>query len=408
MKSLGVTTVLGDKGAFEHFAARRPLPPFSDILIEFASRVSQALLGDKEVRKFPELVALAFWMRRANLQSVVAEQKLRLSGQTVLPRGLVFHIAPANVDTIFVYSWFLSMLCGNKNILRLSSRTTVQQELLTSLVAACLNQADFTVVRERVAVVRYEHSDAITEHFSLAANTRVIWGGDATVAAIRKIALNPLANEVVFANRLSLAVLDVDAFLSADDAAQTDLCRRFANDAYVFGQAACSSPLAVLWRGQKAAARAQRIFWRLVHKSVSAMQHALGPADFINKRVACDRIAAGHDVRIAEETGNLVTRVRMPVRVLQREFSGGDTHCRAGLFYEAEFDAWESIEPLFERRVQTVSYFGIALDELDSMLKEVLPLGIDRIVPIGTALAFSHRWEGLDFFDVFLRKLSLL
>ena len=48
MKSLGVTTVLGDKGAFEHFAARRPLPPFSDILIEFASRVSQALLGDKD------------------------------------------------------------------------------------------------------------------------------------------------------------------------------------------------------------------------------------------------------------------------------------------------------------------------------------------------------------------------
>jgi hypothetical protein len=407
MKNLGVETVLGDEGDFEHFAARRPLPPFSDILIEFASRVSQALLADKEVRKFPELVALAFWMRRANLQAVVAEQRLRLSGQTVLPRGLVFHIAPANVDTIFVYSWFLSMLCGNKNVLRLSSRTSVQQELLTSLVAACLNQADFTAVRERVAVVRYEHSDAITECFSLAANTRVIWGGDSTVAAIRKIALNPLANEVVFANRVSLAILDVDAFLSADAAAQTDLCRRFANDAYVFGQAACSSPLAVLWRGQTAAARAQKIFWPLVHKSVTAMQHTLGPADFINKRVACDRIAAGHDVRIAEESGNLVTRVRMPVRVLQREFSG-DTHCGAGLFYETEFEAWEGIEPLFERRVQTVTYFGITLEELNSMLKEVLPLGIDRIVPVGSALAFSHRWEGLDFFDVFLRKLSLL
>jgi hypothetical protein len=299
------------------------------------------------------------------------------------------------------------MLCGNKNVLRLSSRTSVQQELLTSLVAACLNQADFTTVRERVAVVRYEHSDAITECFSLAANTRVIWGGDSTVAAIRKIALNPLANEVVFANRVSLAILDVDAFLSADAAAQTDLCRRFANDAYVFGQAACSSPLAVLWRGQTAAARAQSIFWPLVHKSVTAMQHTLGPADFINKRVACDRIAAGHDVRIAEESGNLVTRVRMPVRVLQREFSG-DTHCGAGLFYETEFEAWESIEPLFERRVQTVTYFGISLEELNSMLKEVLPLGIDRIVPVGSALAFSHRWEGLDFFDVFLRKLSLL
>ena len=28
-----------------------------------------------------------------------------------------------NVDTIFVYSWILSMLAGNQNIIRLSSKT---------------------------------------------------------------------------------------------------------------------------------------------------------------------------------------------------------------------------------------------------------------------------------------------
>ena len=36
----------------------------------------------------------------------------------LLSRGVVFHIAPKNVDTIFVYSFVLSLLCANKNIIR--------------------------------------------------------------------------------------------------------------------------------------------------------------------------------------------------------------------------------------------------------------------------------------------------
>ena len=39
------------------------------------------------------------------------------------PRGLVFHVPPANVDTIFVYSWALSALAGNSNVVRISSRS---------------------------------------------------------------------------------------------------------------------------------------------------------------------------------------------------------------------------------------------------------------------------------------------
>ncbi|MFC6804089.1 acyl-CoA reductase [Deinococcus caeni] len=39
-----------------------------------------------------------------------------------MPRGLVFHVPPANVDTIFIYSWLMSVLAGNRNVIRLSSR----------------------------------------------------------------------------------------------------------------------------------------------------------------------------------------------------------------------------------------------------------------------------------------------
>jgi hypothetical protein len=398
--------VLGDDADFGAFVARRPLAPFADVLVEFTGRLSQGMMGSAAVRRFPELVALAFWMRRANIQQLIKQQGQRLGG-LVLPRGLVFHIAPSNVDTIFAYSWVLSLLCGNKNILRLSSRTSTQQELLIALLAECLGESQYAAIRDRVMVVRYEHSEAITGRFSLAANTRVIWGGDDTVAAIRRVPLNPLANEVTFGNRVSLAIIDAAGFLASDPAARAELCRLFANDAYVFGQAACSSPRAVLWRGEDAVPEAQREFWALVAGNVRKMDHDLGPAEFVNKRVAGDRVAIAAKVAISEEPGNLVTRIAMPLDVLPRELAG-DTHCGAGLFFESRFGSWADLEPLLERRVQTLTYFGVTREEIETMLSQLLPQGVDRVVPVGSALAFSHQWEGLDLFDVFLRKPAII
>ena len=57
----------------------------------------------------------------------------------VFPRGNVFHLPPANVDTIFVYSWAISALAGNHNVVRISSRSAgaaeviLEDQLLASL-----------------------------------------------------------------------------------------------------------------------------------------------------------------------------------------------------------------------------------------------------------------------------------
>ncbi len=48
----------------------------------------------------------------------------------VFPRGNVFHVPPANVDTIFVYSWALSALAGNHNVVRISERSAAAAETI--------------------------------------------------------------------------------------------------------------------------------------------------------------------------------------------------------------------------------------------------------------------------------------
>src|SRR5207249_2221646 len=46
------------------------LPPFGPLQIAFTAELSKLLTLDKSVRQFPELVALGFWMRPANIQRI--------------------------------------------------------------------------------------------------------------------------------------------------------------------------------------------------------------------------------------------------------------------------------------------------------------------------------------------------
>lgn len=61
--------------------------------------------------------------------------------------------------------------------------------------------------------MRYEHDREINDTLSQIADTRIIWGGDVTIHEIRKSRLNAWAHDICFADRYSLAVVDVLPYL---------------------------------------------------------------------------------------------------------------------------------------------------------------------------------------------------
>ena len=90
-------------------------------VIDFLARFARKLLVPAIARRHPELGLLGFFLRPAELHRAVAS--MRRDDAMVFPRGNVFHVPPANVDTIFVYSWALSALAGNHNVVRISERS---------------------------------------------------------------------------------------------------------------------------------------------------------------------------------------------------------------------------------------------------------------------------------------------
>ena len=57
---------------------------------------------------------------------------------------IAFHVTPANVDTLFVYSWVLSLLVGNANIVRLSSRSTPVRTRILETIATVMKEPAMT------------------------------------------------------------------------------------------------------------------------------------------------------------------------------------------------------------------------------------------------------------------------
>lgn len=379
------------EAALQALKTQQPNAPFSDELFTFTQSVSKRLV---KLRHMPEVVALGYWLRKANVKAMQQQFEEEHHGKVMKPRGLVFHIAPSNVDTIFVYSWMLSLLAGNKNVIRISSKSEVNEllQIIFEEIAAC------EAVAQTTMLCTYGHEEQATAILSAACHTRVIWGGDATVQAIRQVPLAPLANELAFPDRFSLAVLNSERVAQLNEAELDALLEKFYNDVFWFDQMACSSPRLVIWQGKSVPT-----FWARFEQKVQQKQYELLAATQVLKYTTSLQLAADDSVK-AVDSATYFSRVQLqdvPADVREQ-------HCGGGLFYEYEVERLQDLAKVIIDKDQTLAYFGFEQDELIAFVEVIGTRGLDRIVPIGQALDFNGVWDGQSFLTSFTREVVIL
>ena len=64
--------------------------------------------------------------------------------------------------------------------------------------------------------------------------------------------------------------------------------------------------------------------------------------------------------------------------------------------YSIDLDSINDLSRFIAHGDQTVTYFGLSESSLDQLTEICLGRGVDRIVPVGRALEFSHIWDGKD------------
>ena len=393
----GVTWLVGDAQAVMAMPRVPALRPFDEAVLSYLDDASRALLRDPASRAFPDVVTFAFWARRASTEGLAARFAGR-GGGLRLGRGTVFHVAPSNVPVNFAYSLAAGLLAGNACVVRVPSREFEQVGIVARALGSALG--GHPVMRGRVALARYGHEREVNDALSSLCDARVVWGGDATVADLRRSPLPSRATEVTFADRCSVAVIDAGAYLAEPDRAA--VARAFYNDTYLTDQNACTSPCVVAWTGE-GAPRAREAFWAELHALV-ASRYDLQPVRAVSKLASADLAAVALEgARVEPALDNLVTRVSVP-EVDARLFDLRDS---CGLFFEVEIADVSELRPLLDDpRCQTVGYLGDP-----APLRELVAgglRGVDRVVPVGKTMDFDLLWDGYDLVSALTRTVVVL
>lgn len=376
-----------------------PSKPFSDDVLGFIQALSMRLV---RMRNMPEVVALGYWLRKAHISEMKTIWEEENTHKIVKSRGTVFHIAPSNVDTIFVYSWMLSLLSGNRNVIRVSSKEH-DNELLDVILDVLAEQA-FQKIAEQTIICTYGHEEKVTDILSTACHTRVIWGGDETIRKIRQIPLAPMANELAFPDRFSQAVMHAGSFNMLNGVGRIQLLEQFYNDVFWFDQLACSSPRLVTWVGELVeVSNAQQLFWQTFEQVIQSKKYELLAATQVLKLTTSLWLAAEEDVKEVKHSSYFS-------RVAINDLADGvrERHCGGGLFFERTVFDLKDVSNVIIDKDQTISYFGFKRDELVTFIETISTRGIDRVVPIGQALNFDGVWDGQSFLKSFTREVVII
>lgn len=350
---------------------------------------SAYLFKHVDSKQYPEIVSLAFWFRHAHLKQVLGESKSNISQKSV---NRVFHIAPANVDTVFMYSLLLSVLCGNKNIVRISQRSGDVTKLLVAYLREYMKSPKGAVLVSLISVIEYDaQHQHITEQLSQWCDLRVIWGGDKAIASISDIA--PQTPQICFPDRYSVAVLQLD-----DTSNVTSIANAFLADILPFTQQACSSPKALYWLNTSRIH--QEKFWQQVNLSLVSLTHQFEMSHKVEQHILLQRLIGNFGMTVIEDSGkkiadfaklvNIGAIARCKVKTLTS--SALAAHTGFGLIIENDILSVDEIA--CSSKLQTIAYR--TLSEWQN------PKGqFKRIVPIGKALEFSPVWDGVDLLQSF-------
>lgn len=371
--------------------------PFANATVSMLGHLSRLLLETQEAKRYPQFVALGYWLRPAMLQRMKQQfMAVAVEGEIATCRGLALHLPPQNVDTLFVYSWALSVLAGNANIVRMPSEMSPQVELLSRLIGRAMRESGES---ERHIFCSYDHTTDLTGKISAACDLRMIWGGDEKVLSVSRDPIRPDGLSLGFPDRQSLAVISASHYSALDSGGRDTLAAQFYNDIYWFDQMGCGSPRVICWVGAPSG-DADDLYQRIAvaaQKKGYGAQAALSISKFVhmNSMVADGTAASGRRFSPLLDVLNAPLSSDLPKR-----FHGG------GMLASVWIDALTDITRLVNHATQSITHFGFTKADLRDLALALVGRGGFRLVPVGEALAFQPVWDGVPLLQHMTRVIS--
>ncbi len=373
-----------------------PLKPFDNEVINFFNALSKKLMTDGKA--YPDVITFAFWCRNAAL---IKEKEKYLDLDLRMGRGIALHITPSNVPVNCAFSFASGLLAGNINLVRVPTKNFEQVNIICTSINKIL-QEDFQKLKDYICFFKSPQKKEVNDYLSSLCNSRIIWGGDNTIAEIRKSPIPSRTNEITFANRHSLAVINAGTYNDLNN--KEKFIQDFYNDTYYSDQNACTSPRFIFWLGSNSEIiDAKSDFWSRLHTLVRE-KYVLEPVQSVGKLSAFYKLSSKFQALKIEQNDEYITRINL--KKLTNDIT--QYMYNSGFFIEYDAKCLSDILPICNNKCQTVSYLGLETAQIAVFFDNNRPFGIDRFVPIGKTMDFSLVWDGYDLIHSLSRKYSIL
>lgn len=385
-------------GSFETLSTA-PKPAFSDTCIEFFDHISKEIFAHTRIRDFGDLAAFAYWSRKRNLEKI--KSSYERNGILMMGLGLSFHICPSNTPINFLYSLAFSLLSGNPAVLRISEKNNDVYGVALELINTTLKLDKFRGIGHDLLIFRSPHDSELIAFWSSYSSLRVIWGGDDTINRIKSFSAPVYSRDVTFPDRYSISVINASNVTGDNIGLLVDGLYK---DIYTFDQAACSSPQLFYWLlDDKTDRSVIRKVWCELSKYASS-RYNISSINVVDKFVnSCEIVSKLEESLLIEVISPELTVFSLnDIYADQAELRG---YC--GTVFQYVSGDLNDLAAVVNRRFQTMTYFGVEKNELCDFILNNSLSGIDRIVPIGSALDMDNIWDGYDIITHFTRVIKI-
>ena len=375
--------------------------PFNDLSLNFINEFSIELKKDRDTYRYLDLIYLSNWCSKKKISEL---KKRYVFKNLQIGRGLIFHISPSNVPTNFVYSFIFGLLSGNSNVIKLPSSEFAEKKIILKIIKKLLNKKMYSNFRFSNCFISYDRKKdkKITKKLSSICDVRVIWGGDQTVNSIRKIWKPERSTEITFPDRYSLSVINLDKLNKLNSNDFKVLIKNFFYDGYTMNQLACNSPHFVFWLGKNSQSLKKK-FWAQLSDFVKK-KYQLDEKNLINKYTnLVKNIFIQDKFKNFEKFDNLLYVVDPNKKIQNIENIRGES----GTFFQINIKSLLDLKKYVTKKCQTVTYYGLKKNDIENFLILNNVKGIDRVVPIGSALDMDVIWDGYNMINSLSREIPI-
>lgn len=373
--------------------------PFDRNILNFTYQFSKELRKHKNFKKYIELHFLSLWCSKNNIEKFYIKENENLYK---IGRGLVFHISPKNIPLNFIYSFFLGLLSGNSNIVKLPNGNFEETEVVLDVVKKLFNNKNFKFLKNSNFFLKLAHDSNEIEDITKISDARMIWGGDSTIEFYKKLNSPIRCLDLVFSDRYSFSIINSKKFQELNINKKKELAKKFFVDTMLTDQNACNTPHTVFWIG-KIKRQIKNVFWTELLNIIKEKYKIDDIQIFDKYNTLSTFLATNKFINNFKNYENYLYLIEVKNNINNIEKLRGIN----GMFFEIELSNIKSLSKFVSEKCQTITSFGHGNKEIFEIIKKNNLKGIDQICDFGKAMQFSNVWDGYNVIESLTRSINI-